>query len=84
MLLTLAIANYRSLRDLVIPLERLTLITGPNGAGKSSVYRSLRLLAQTALVGVPAWWLPRTRGDGLLLDSGVKRVQRAVRLDVTV
>ncbi len=48
MILTLAIANYRSLRDLVLPLDRLTVITGPNGAGKSSIYRALRLLAQTA------------------------------------
>jgi predicted ATPase len=52
MILTLAIANYRSLRELVIPLGQLTLITGANGAGKSSVYRSLRLLAQTAQGGI--------------------------------
>jgi predicted ATPase len=35
MLKTLAIANYRSLRNLVVPLERLNVITGPNGSGKS-------------------------------------------------
>jgi predicted ATPase len=45
---TLAIAGYRSLRDLVIPLQGLTLVTGPNGSGKSSLYRALRLLAETA------------------------------------
>jgi predicted ATPase len=45
---TLAIAGYRSLRDLVIPLHGLTLVTGPNGSGKSSLYRALRLLAETA------------------------------------
>src|SRR5689334_17987843 len=45
---TLAIAGYRSLRDLVIPLRGLTLVTGPNGSGKSSLYRALRLLAETA------------------------------------
>ncbi len=44
MLTTLAVANYRSLRNLIIPLRRLNLITGPNGSGKSSVYRALRLL----------------------------------------
>lgn len=48
MLRTLAIANYRSLRDVVVPLARLTIITGPNGSGKSSLYRALRLLADTA------------------------------------
>ena len=29
MLRTLAIANYRSLRQLIVPLGRLNLITGP-------------------------------------------------------
>src|SRR5689334_4861697 len=52
MLTTLAVANYRSLRNLVIPLGRLNLITGANGAGKSSLYRSLQLLADTAQGGV--------------------------------
>ena len=33
MLTALAVANYRSLRDLVLPLEGLNLITGPNGSG---------------------------------------------------
>jgi predicted ATPase len=41
MLNTLAITNYRSLRDLMIPLGPLNVITGPNGSGKSSVYRAL-------------------------------------------
>jgi predicted ATPase len=48
MLSTLAIAGYRSLRELIIPLDKLTLVTGPNGSGKSSLYRALRLLAETA------------------------------------
>ncbi|MBB2991560.1 putative ATPase [Mycolicibacterium iranicum] len=45
MLETVAIRGYRSLRDLVLPLRRLTVITGANGTGKSSLYRALRLLA---------------------------------------
>src|SRR6478735_1491592 len=48
MLNTLAVSGYRSLRDLVMPLERLNLVTGPNGSGKSNLYRALRLLAETA------------------------------------
>jgi len=35
---TLAIPGYRSLRDLVVPLEALNLVTGPNGSGKSNLY----------------------------------------------
>src|ERR1700716_3820341 len=45
MLNTVAIRGYRSLRDIVVPLTGLTVVTGANGTGKSSVYRSLRLLA---------------------------------------
>lgn len=48
MLHTLAVAGYRSLQQLVLPLGQLNLITGPNGSGKSSIYRALRLLAETA------------------------------------
>jgi len=51
-LTTLAIANYRSLLDLVVPLGPVTLVTGPNGSGKSNLYRALRLLAESARDGV--------------------------------
>lgn len=44
----LAVAGYRSLRDVVLEIAQLTLITGANGSGKSSLYRSLRLLAEAA------------------------------------
>lgn len=47
-LITLAVSSYRSLRSLVLPLERLNVVTGANGSGKSSLYRSLRLLADVA------------------------------------
>lgn len=48
MLLTLAISGYRSLREVILPLERLNVVTGANGSGKSSLYRSIRLLASAA------------------------------------
>ncbi|WP_151526670.1 AAA family ATPase [Serinicoccus kebangsaanensis] len=41
---TVAISGYRSLRDVLLPMGRLTVVTGANGSGKSSVYRALRLL----------------------------------------
>jgi len=44
----LAIAGYRSLRDVRVSLERLNVVTGANGSGKSSLYRALRLLADIA------------------------------------
>jgi len=46
MITTLAVSGYRSLRDVVVPLGRLTVVTGGNGSGKSSLYRALRLLAE--------------------------------------
>ncbi len=54
MLQTLAIAHYRSLHGLVLPLQQLNVVTGDNGSGKSSLYRALRLLAETAQGGVAA------------------------------
>jgi predicted ATPase len=54
MLTTLAVDNYRSLRDLVLPLSGLTVVTGPNGSGKSSLYRALRLLADASRNGAVA------------------------------
>ena len=51
MLDTLAVENYRSLRRLVVPLRRCTVVTGPNGSGKSSLYRTLRLLDDSARNG---------------------------------
>lgn len=52
MINTVAIANYRSLLNLVIPLENLNVVTGANASGKSNLYRALRLLAETAQGGV--------------------------------
>lgn len=48
MIHTLAISNYRSIRELTLGLEQLNLITGANGSGKSNLYRGLRLLCGVA------------------------------------
>ncbi|HZI60218.1 MAG TPA: AAA family ATPase [Pyrinomonadaceae bacterium] len=78
MLTTLAIANYRSLRNVIIPLQRLNLITGPNGSGKSNVYRALRLLAETAQGGViPS--LAREGGLQSTLWAGPEKTGRSVK-----
>ncbi|RSM36282.1 ATP-binding protein [Amycolatopsis balhimycina DSM 5908] len=76
MLTTLAVENYRSLRDLVIPLSGLTVVTGPNGSGKSSLYRALRLLADASRNGAVAalareGGLPSTLWAGP--ENGVRR-----------
>ncbi|WP_144107823.1 AAA family ATPase [Paraburkholderia sp. BCC1886] len=77
MLTALAVAGYRSLRELIVPLGRLNVITGPNGSGKSSVYRSLRLLGETARGGVIAS-LAREGGLPSTLWAGPERFSRAM------
>ncbi|MGH9759497.1 MAG: AAA family ATPase [Blastocatellia bacterium] len=77
MLFTVAISNYRSLRDLVIPLRRLNVITGPNGSGKSNSYRALRLLAEIAQGRVLAS-LAREGGIQSTLWAGPEEISRAV------
>src|SRR5262245_39570104 len=78
MISTLAVSNYRSLRELVVPLQRLNLITGPNGSGKSYVYRALRLLADAAQGRlIPS--LAREGGLQSTLWAGPESFSRAVR-----
>jgi len=48
MITKLAIAGYRSLRDIRLSLRPLNVVTGANGSGKSSLYRAVRLLADIA------------------------------------
>ncbi|HEY4091512.1 MAG TPA: AAA family ATPase [Luteibacter sp.] len=77
MLTTLAVANYRSLRSLVMPMGSLNLVTGANGSGKSSIYRALRLLAETAQGGVVGA-LSREGGLGSTLWAGPEKFTRGM------
>jgi predicted ATPase len=78
MLKTLAIANYRSLLNLVVPLGNLNVITGPNGSGKSNLYRALRLLAETADTGVVNA-LAREGGLQSTFWAGPEKISAAMR-----
>jgi predicted ATPase len=75
---TLAVENYRSLRNLTVPLTALTVVTGANGTGKSSLYRALRLLADAARNGAVAA-LAREGGLPSTLWAGPETIGRAVR-----
>jgi predicted ATPase len=75
---TLAISGYRSLRNLVLPLARLNLVTGANGSGKSSLYRALRLLGDAAL-NVVVGSLAREGGLQSTLWAGPETIARSVR-----
>src|ERR1700744_664596 len=78
MIRTIAIQGYRSLRELVLPLGQLSVITGANGSGKSSVYRSLKLLADAAQNAVVAS-LAREGGLPSTFWAGPETIARSVR-----
>jgi predicted ATPase len=78
MILTLAVSGYRSIRDLVLPLERLNVVTGGNGVGKSSLYRALRLLADVAQ-GRAIAALAQEGGLQSTLWAGPEIVSKAVK-----
>src|SRR2546421_9392081 len=78
MIETLAISGYRSLREVVLPMTHLTLVTGANGSGKSSLYRALRLLSDAAFNAVVAS-LAREGGLPSTFWAGPERIARGVR-----
>lgn len=78
MLTTLAISNYRSLRQVVVPLQKLNVITGANGTGKSNLYRALRLLADVAQGRVVSS-IAREGGLQSTLWAGPESIARSVR-----
>lgn len=78
MITRLAVAGYRSLRDLRVELSPLTVVTGANGSGKSSLYRALRLLAAIAQGrAVPS--LAQEGGLPSTLWAGPETVARSVK-----
>jgi predicted ATPase len=78
MLNVLAVAGYRSLRDCVVPLAALNVVTGANGSGKSNLYRAVRLLADIAQGRIIAH-LAREGGLPSVLWAGPESYSRAVR-----
>ncbi|MGH9523658.1 MAG: AAA family ATPase [Terriglobales bacterium] len=78
MLTTIAIANYRSLRNVVVPLANLNVVTGANGTGKSNLYRALRLLADVAQGRVVSS-IAREGGLNSTLWAGPETIARSVR-----
>jgi len=74
----LAVAGYRSLQQLTLPLGGLTLVCGANGCGKSNLYRSLGLVAAAArgdLVGA----LAAEGGLPAVFWAGPERTTAAMR-----
>lgn len=66
---SVSIKNYRSLRNVTVKLDGLTVLIGPNGAGKTSVLRALELFSDAAP--------PVTMDD-------FNRKKRSVKVDLVV
>lgn len=78
MISTLAIHGYRSLRDVVLELGRVTVVSGANGSGKSSLYRALQLLGETAS-GTMISSLARSGGLSSVLWAGPEHISGAMK-----
>ena len=79
MITALAVENYRSLRNLCIPVTQLNVVTGANGSGKSSLYRAIRLLADVSRNGAVAA-LAREGGLPSTLWAGPEKGTRPGRI----
>ena len=78
MIHSLALANYRSIRDLRVSLSQLNLVTGANGSGKSNLYRGLRLLCDVAN-GNATLALAREGGLSSVLWAGPESFSRDMK-----
>lgn len=52
MITSIEIKNYKSLRDVTIPLQPLTVLVGPNAAGKSNILDCLAFVADIVREGL--------------------------------
>lgn len=78
-----AVEGYRSLRDVVVDLEALTVVTGKNGSGKSNFYRALRTLARVGQ-GEIVSTLAHDGGLAAVRWAGPERLSKAMRAGAPV
>ena len=79
MLREFSAVNYRSLRAIRFPSERLTVFVGANGVGKTNLYRVLQLL-QASAAGAFSYELAREGGLDSAVWAGQRRVKEPVRI----
>lgn len=84
-LTSIGITGYRSIKSIIVPLRRLTVLVGGNGVGKTNLYRSLELLSAAAR-GTLADEIAREGGLGSILYAGElkKHEPRHLRLEATI
>ena len=74
----LAVAGYRSLQQLTLPLGGLTLVCGANGCGKSNLYRARGLISAAARGDLVAT-LAAEGGLPAVFWAGPERTSAAMR-----
>lgn len=79
----LHIEFYRSVRNLRLPVRRLTVLVGANGVGKTNIYRGLELV-RAAATGDLAMSIAREGGLASVLWAGHRRVTEGPRLCLEV
>lgn len=77
------IQNFRSLRDLFLPIANPCVVTGGNGTGKSNLYKALELI-QHASVGQFARAITDAGGMPSLMWAGKRNKQDLKQLRVRI
>src|SRR3954451_13902382 len=75
------IQNYRSVRNLWLPVEQLSIFVGANGVGKTNLYKALALLREAA-GGTITRAIAEEGGLDSVLWAGVRPDRKPVRLEL--
>ena len=75
----ITIENYRSVRDLSLPVEQLSIFVGANGVGKTNLYKALALLRHAA-DGTVTRAIAEEGGLESVLWAGPRSDRKPVRL----
>ncbi len=92
MLKKLVLRNFKSVEDLALPLEALTVLTGLNGSGKSSVLQAIALLKQSLDVDSSGCnltlrgpWIQLGRSEDILFEGAkTEEFELAVQSDAEI
>jgi len=79
----IAVSNYRSLRSVRMPVDRLGVFVGANGAGKTNLYRAMQLV-QSAALGTLAAELAAEGGMESASWAGERRRDESPRIKLSV
>jgi len=76
-----SIKNYRSVRNLWLPVDQLSIFVGANGVGKTNLYKALALL-RSAAEGTMTHAVAEEGGLDSVLWAGPRADRKPVRLEL--